>query len=541
MSINKTSFNTWNDVDWGIAQVRVRKIQYRIYEASRAGQTGRMYWLQNKLTNSIYAKLLAVQLVITLNKGKNTAEVDKKVVSTKKKDSNFCLAENLSLNGKSQPIRRVWIDKPGKSEKRPLGIPTLEDRARQALAKLALEPEWEARFEAGSYGSRPGRSCHDAMERIFLALHHRIPKWVYAADIRQCFDRIDDDALLEKINTFPAMEKQIRAWLKAGIMEGYANTPTPDPKGVGDIPQPLWGRGKKGRVRVKRVSSGEITETTEGTLQGEMISPLLANIALHGLENHLKEFASEIPGLVHLGSNREKAEKHKAISVIRYADDFVVIHRNKKILELCIEEIKGWLSVMGLTISENKTFLRDGREGFSFLGFRVLLGRRQKSGMYKVKMYPSRESQALFLKRVRKIIQDHKAVSSYQLIQMLRPVIIGWANYYRFCECSDTFSKLTHLIFQKVRAWVFRRDTRSGRLKIKEKYFPSNQTYSYDGTKHQDNWILVGKTKAKNGIVRSNYLPHMVWVKSRKHVMVKGKFSPFDLSQSIYWSTYPYP
>lgn len=266
-------FNAWNDIDWGYARVNVRKIQYRIYEASRSGNTKRLYWLQNKLVNSKLAKLLAVQSVTTLNKGRNTAGIDNKVVTTP--EDKLSLAVNLSLNGKSQPIRRVWIDKPGKTEKRPLGILTIEDRSRQALVKLALEPEWEAKFESGSYGFRPGRSCHDAMEKIFLSLHHGTPKYVYDADIRKCFDRIDHDALLEKLNTFPIMKKQIRAWLKAGVMEDYANTSKP----------------------------GEITETKEGTPQGGIVSPLLANIALHGLENHLKDFVCKIPGLPHPGAN----------------------------------------------------------------------------------------------------------------------------------------------------------------------------------------------------------------------------------------------
>lgn len=511
MSINTISersseFNAWNDVDWGIARNRVRKMQYRIYEARKAGKIAQLHWLQNKLINSIYAKLLAVQLVTTLNKGRNTAGVDKKVIRSPQ--DKLLLSKNLQLNGRSLPIRRVWIDKPGKTEKRPLGIPTIEDRAKQALAKLALEPEWEAVFEAGSYGFRPGRSCHDAIEKIFISLRHGVPKYVYDADIRKCFDQIDHDALLEKLGTFPAMRRQIRAWLKAGVMEGYANTP----------------------------KTGEITETNEGTPQGGIVSPLLANIALHGLELHLKECVGKIPGLPQPGANRGVAAKTKALTVVRYADDFVLIHRNKDILEICISETKQWLSQIGLTINEEKSKLRDGREGFNFLGFRIILVRR-KSGLYKVKIYPSRDSQARILRRIRKIVQDHKAVSSYSLILMLRPVIIGWANYFRYCECTETFSKITHLIIQKVRAWVFRRDTRSGRLAIKEKYFPTGNTYFYDGSKHRDNWILVGRFKTKSCKVQTNFLPHMVWVKSKKHVMVKENNSPFDQSLSLYWTT----
>lgn len=501
----ENQFNTWNDIDWGKTHSTVRKIQYRIYAASKAGNTSRLYWLQNKLIAGLPAKLLAVQKVTTLNKGRKSSGVDKKIIS--KPEEKLRLAKSLCINGSSTPIRRVWIDKPGKTEKRPLGIPTIEDRARQELAKLALEPEWEARFEASSYGFRPGRSSHDAIEKIFLALHHRVHKYVYDADIRKCFDKIDHNSLLKKLNTFPLMEKQVRAWLKAGVMEGYSNTP----------------------------KMADVLESREGTPQGGIISPLLANIALHGLENHLKDFVAKIPGLPNPGSNRGISAKRKALSAIRYADDFVVIHQNKSILEACIEEIKDWLSHMGLTISEEKSALRDGREGFSFLGFTIIQVRR-KSKAYKVKIYPSKKNQARLLLRVRKIIQNNKSVSSYQLIKMLRPVILGWANYFRFCECKDTFHSLNHMIFQKVRAWVFRRDTRKGRKAVREKYFPTGKSYSYDGNVHKDNWTLVGKQKLKSGNIQENFLPHMVWVKSRKHVMVKGENSPYDRSLSIYWS-----
>lgn len=504
-SPNKSLINTWNSIDWASARSIVRRLQYRIYVASKKGNKPLVYWLQNKLITGKPAKILAVQRVTTLNKGRNTPGIDKKIVI--KPEGKLRLAESLCIKGKASPIRRVWIDKPGKAKKRPLGIPTIEDRATQELVRLAIEPEWEALFEAGSYGFRPGRSTHDAIEKIFLALHHRVPKYVFDADIRKCFDRIDHDALLKKLNTFPLMEKQIRAWLKAGVMEGYANTP--------------------------KVS--EIIKTQEGTPQGGIISPLLANIALHGLENHLKIFVASIPGPPHPGANNTTDAKRKAVSVIRYADDFVVIHRNKTTLESCIEETKTWLSNVGLAISEEKSSLRDGREGFSFLGFTIIQTKR-KSESYKVKIYPSRKNQASLLLKVRKVIQSHKAASSYQLIFMLRPIIIGWANYFRFCECSSTFSKLSHRISQMLRAWVFRRDRRSGRRSIKEKYFPTGRTYTFDNTDHQDNWTLIGKATDKRGIILHNFLPRMSWIKSRKHVMVKGTNSPYDPELSIYWS-----
>lgn len=460
-----------------------------------------MHHLQAMLICSRDAKLIAVRRVTTLNKGKFTPGVDRqKFVTTLEKEK---LVRTLKLDGKALPIRRVWIPKPGKLEKRPLGIPTIRDRAKQALAHLALEPEWEAVFEPNSYGFRPGRRAQDAIEAIFSSLHHGYNKWVYDADIKKCFDRINHEVLVEKLNTFPMMKTQIIAWLKADIMEGYSNAP-------------------------KSRSSPQM-----GTPQGGIISPLLANIALHGLENHLKEYVGNLPIKPRESSNRGKSAKMKALSVIRYADDFVLIHVNKEVMELCIQETKNWLLQIGLEISEEKSSLKEGSKGFLFLGFQTILLKR--GGRYKVKIRPSKQSILRFLLKIREVIQNNKAASAYQLITKLRPIIVGWANYYKYSECSRDFHRLTNLIFQKIRAWVFRRDTRNGRNVIKEKYFPSGQSYTFNGTTHKDNWILVGKYKNSKG-TRETFLPHIVWIKSVKHVKVKDSKSPYD-GDYIYWKT----
>lgn len=494
---------TWNGIDWVKTQTRVRKIQNRIYKAKIANDLKRVQWLQKFLTRNIDAKLIAVRQVTVLNKGKTTSGVDQQIVPTN--EDRVKLALEIKIDGVATPIRRGWILKPGKDEMRPLGIPTIKDRAKQALAKLALEPEWEAVFEPNSYGFRPGRSCHDAIESIYLSMHHQTLKWVYDADIRKCFDRIDHDALLKKLETYPEMRRQISSWLKAGIMEGYANNP---------------------KTRLEY--------THEGTPQGGIISPLLANIALHGLENHIKTYVGKLPLKPHPKSNPGKAAKQKAISVIRYADDFVLIHRNREILNLCIQETRKWLTKVGLEIHEEKSKMRDAREGFQFLGFQIILVKRKTVKKYKVKITPSHESQKRFLKRIREVVQKNKSISSYRLILMLRPIILGWANYFKYCECKSIYSKLTNLIYMKIRAWVFRRDTRNDRKTVKEKYFPSGKVYSFYGKNHQDNWILNGSEKLKDGKIKKNFLPHIVWMPSTKHVKIKGMESPFSMSH--YWA-----
>lgn len=500
MSILNKIDITWNTVQWAKVRSRVSRVQYRIFKAKKAGNILTVYALQRRLINSMDAKLLSVLQVCTLNKGRRTAGIDR-IVYISDKDK-LRLAYSLRLDGKAKPIRRVMIPKPGKLEKRPLGIPTIKDRAKQQLAKLALEPEWEAVFEPNSYGFRPGRSCHDAIEAIFLSLRHQRPKFVFDADIRKCFDRINHDALLKKLGTFPQMERQVEAWLKADIMEGYAN----DPK--------------------------HITLSIMGTPQGGIISPLLANVALHGFEEHLKMFVGSLKSRPNAKSNRGVAAKRKACTVVRYADDFVIIHENKDILQLCIAETKKWLSSIGLEISEEKSKLVDARQGFLFLGFQCILIRR--NGEYRVKIHPSKNSRLKLIEKIRKLLSYSKATSSYDLISKLRPIIIGWANYFRYCECKNTFHQLTDTIFRMLRAWVFRERNRQGRKAIKEKYFPSGRTYKFDGVSHKDNWILVGRKKGNKGKILYNFLPHIVWVKSVKHVKVLKDYSPYN-GEHVYW------
>ena len=482
---------SWETTSWPLVRNRIRRLQRRIYEASKNDNKRRMYFLQKILINSRDAKLLAVLQVTTLNKGREGTQSsgsDKYVPTTAKEK--LLLAKSLSFNGKAQPIRRAWIEKPRKSERRPLGIPTIRDRAKQAIAKLALEPQWEARFEPNSYGSRPGRAAHDAIEAIFQDLCHNKNKWVYERDIRECFDTISHEALIRKLETFPTMETQVNAWLKAGIMEGYVHT------------------------------TREITSTTQGTPQGGILSPLLANVALHGIENHLQEFVKTIPA-----SHRARRAKAQALGVVRYASDLVLMHGDKQILERCIEEAKSFLSLVSLDISEEKPHLTDGREGFQFLGFQII--QLFRKGRYSCKIYPSRKDQKRLLLKVRGIIQSSKAVSSYDLIERLSPVIIGWAQYFQYCECSTTFTKLNHLVFEKLRAWAFRRDRRNNRTAIKEKYFPTGKTYSYLGAVHSDNWILNGQKRTRFGL-KTNFLPNMSWVPSKTFTKIVEESSPLD-------------
>jgi RNA-directed DNA polymerase len=495
----------WKDVDWKIIHKRLSRQQNRVYKASMEGNRDKVHAIQRRIINSLDAKLIAVRRITTENKGRNTSGVDRqKALSNEMK---IKLAFNLKLDGKSSPIRRTYIPKPGKNEVRPLGIPTVEDRAKQMLAKLALEPEWEAIFEPNSYGFRPGRSCHDAVASLFLSLRGK-SRYVLDADIQKCFDRIDHDKLLRKLDTFGLMNDQIKAWLKADIMVGYLNKPD------------------------------EIFQSLEGTPQGGVISPLLANIALHGLENHIKDwYANDWYPSTGLSRNTPIRDRKRSIGFSRYADDFVITAPTIEDIEQIEKQVAIWLSKeAGLSLSKAKTRIINSTEGFEFLGFKFISLYSKEKGLYKIKIHPSKLSKSRLLRSTQKVIQNNRSASSYKLINLLAPKIIGWANYFRFSQCSEDFGKMDYAIFNQIRAWVFRRKSKGlkARTKLKEKYFPEGRTYVFRGKKYSNNWILVGQTLI-NGEKKENFLPKLSWVGSSQHAKIKGSASPYDRNH-IYWA-----
>lgn len=476
----------WKTRLWYHIQRRVFRLQRRIYKASRHGDSTKVYWIQQKLTRSKDACLWAVRQVTT-NRGKHTPGVDG--VSSLTPEGKESYADKLKLDGHASRIRRKPIPKPGSNERRLLGIPTLKDRAKQALAKLALEPQHEAYFEPNSYGFRPGRRTQDAIEAIWISLAaSREDKYVLEADITKCFDCIDHQVLLEKLQTYPAMRKQIKAWLEAGIMEGFQAERHKD-----------YGPNQR------------------GTPQGGVISPLLANIALHGLEDYIKRTV--------------RTKDRSRISVIRYADDFVILHSHRDVIVRCQEAAVEFLRGIGLELNDAKTTLKPASQGFHFLGFMIKKVRR--NGRYRTLIVPSKANVQRHSKALRHVIQNNRTASTYVLIEKVRPLVIGWCNYYRYCECNATFEKLNQVTYLKLRAWMWRRSGQ-GRHKIKEKYMPSGQTYTYEGKPHKDNWVLVGKTKSKCGEPQTRFLPHHSWISSRKHIKVSQDKSPYD-GDAIYW------
>jgi RNA-directed DNA polymerase len=392
--------------------------------------------------------MLAVRRVTQENQGKKTAGIDG--VSSLTSKQRLTLANQLrrlDRSYKAKSVRRVWIDKPGKTEKRPLGIPTMHDRASQALVKAALEPEWEAKFEPNSYGFRPGRSCHDAIEAIYASINKK-PKWVLDADIAKCFDRISHDALLRKLNTSPTITRLIKSWLKAGVIDwsGYVNR------------------------KQKKVTS----QTLEGTPQGGVISPLLANIALHGLENRLLQYIETVSLRYPNGKAMGKKDKRSSLGIVRYADDFVVLHEDSAIIQKCQQITADWLKDMGLELKPEKTQIThtlNTNTGFNFLGFNIRqfeVGKNASQRGYKTIITPSKEALKSHTSKIGTIIEEHKNAPKAALISRLNPVIRGWCNYYRGQASKDTFQKADFITYKQLRGWASRRHERHSGKSSKE-------------------------------------------------------------------------
>jgi len=482
----------WKNLPWCKLERKVFKLQKRIFKASQRGDVKVVRKLQKTLMRSWAAKCLAVRRVTQDNQGKRTAGVDGMKSLTPKQRTE--LTQNLRLSRKGKPTRRAWIPKPGTEEKRPLGIPTMTDRALQALVKLALESEWEARFEPNSYGFRPGRSCHDAIEAIFLCINRR-PKYVLDADISKCFDRINHRTLLKKLNTLPTIRRQIRAWLQAGVMDGK-----------------------------------QLFPTTEGTPQGGVISPLLANVALHGMEKRIKElFPSK-------QSRKDKA--FYAPHLIRYADDFVIMHEDLTIVQRCQQEITEWLSNMGLELKPSKTQLthtlnsHEGKVGFDFLGFTIRqfpVGKyqsgRNNQGIplgHKTLIKPSQEKLKYHVKKVRSIVHVHKSAPQSVLIGRLNPIITGWADYYSTQVSKQIYELADEHLYQQLKVWAIHRHPNKTHKWIARKYWHQIENLQ---------WVFSTKVGDKTlRLFKHKETP------IKRHIKVQGTRSPYD-GDWIYWST----
>ena len=446
----KTS-ESWLKLNWKKFRKDLFRLQCRVFKAARVGDKRKALSLQKLILKSKAARFLAIRQVTQLNAGKKTAGVDgKKSLNFKERFELETLLKDTSNNWHHQKLRSIPIPKKDGTI-RMLKIPTMADRAWQCLAKYALEPAHEATFHAKSYGFRPGRSAHDAQKALFLSLSSKvngINKRVIELDIEKCFDSISHTTIMENLIASKGIKSGIFRCLKAGI-----NPEFPE----------------------------------QGTPQGGVVSPLLANIALNGIES-LHRYSKD--GRI----TKNTAETRIVYPSVRYADDMVIILRPQEDAKEILDKISQFLAKRGMKVSEKKTKITATTEGFNFLGWHFKV---QSNG--KFRSTPSKENFKKFRNKVKKIV-NHSNYGSKLKAKKLAPIVRGWRNYHKFCKMDGSRFSLWHI---NNRTWkVFNKEsknTKESTTKLINKAFPK--------------------------------VPYS----ENKHVMVKGNKSPYD-QDITYWS-----
>lgn len=451
-------WQSWTTIPWDVANQYVRRLQARISKAALEEDWRGVKRLQRLLVRSTSGKALAVRRV-TENQGKRTPGVDKVLWSTA--GSKWRAVQSLTTVGyKPSPLRRIHIPK-ANGGKRPLGIPTMRDRAMQALHWLALDPVAETHADLNSYGFRSHRSTADALTQCMNALNRSgSPEWVLEGDIKGCFDNIDHQWLMENA---PMDRGVLSGWLKAGFVE-----------------------------------RGRLFPTEAGTPQGGIISPVLANLTLDGLERTLK---SAFP-------------RRAKLNFIRYADDFIVTAVSKELLETKVKPlIAEFLATRGLTLSETKTVITHATDGFDFLGFRV---RRFKDFLH---VGPSPASTKRLYAKVSAMLRKLRMAKQGDVIRALNPIISGWANYHRTMMASRTFAVMDHRIFWALWRWAKRRHPNKGARWVRRRYFR---------TSGQRQWVFTDGAST------------LMWLASftkRRHIKIRSDANPYDPADEGYFDT----
>ena len=466
----------WLLIDWQRVEGDVRRLRQRIFTASQAGDLGKVRNLQKLMLRSQANTLLSVRRVTELNAGRKTAGIDGQVVVTAPGKAQLVdRVQHHAAAWKPKPVKRVYIPK-ANGKRRPLGVPVIVDRVLQARVVNALDPEWEARFEPKSYGFRPGRGCHDAIESIYKTVAgkaaHRL--WVLDADLAAAFDRIDHSHLLAALGTFPA-RGLVEQWLRAGV-----------------------------------VDMGRLAPTEEGTPQGGVISPLLLNVALHGME--------EAAGVRYrrAGVHAGKTVPGSPV-VVRYADDLVAMCASRDEADEVKARLAAWMAPRGLVFNEDKTRVVHLDDGFNFLGFNI----RRYRGKLLIK--PSKAALRRIRERLAAEMKALRGANANAVLQRLNPIIRGWSAYYRTVVSSRVFAQLDQFMWTLTYKWAKHGHPNKSRHWIANRYF---DTFNRS---RRDRWVFGDRDSGA-------YLHKFAWTKIVRHQMVPGTASPDDTTLADYWT-----
>ena len=483
----KESLQDWASINWKLVKKRVRNLRRRIFRASQEGRWNQVRSLMKLMLRSYSNLLLSIRRATQENKGKKTAGIDGQVVKTPKERVELANDMRTYRLWQAHPARRVYIPKAKGNQQRPLGIPTVKNRVVQAVVKNALEPCWEAQFESHSYGFRPGRSCQDAIRQCHSRLRKGTDVWILDADIKGAFDNISHEFILNAIGNIPGREL-IKQWLKAGYIEAEIFHPT-----------------------------------NSGTPQGGIASPLLANIALNGIEELLSQF-TKVKEYRYFdkkkGKQRIFPRKSNRYGFIRYADDFLITATKREDIEAIKPIIQDWLKQRGLELNPDKTKIVHIEQGFNYLGFNV----RQYKG--KCLITPEKQKVKDLLQRVRSWLKTHPSHKPEAVINYLNPILRGWSNYYRHVVSARLFSSLDHFIWEAVFNWCRKRHPRKGKRWVVDKYFKT-----LGGQK----WYFASTVKNRQGRTINYSLMKLANIPIERHVKVKGTASPDDPALKDYW------